>query len=102
MFAAADEGSALATAVIDAAGEALAVLVGRLLDRGVAASTVVAGGSVIEKQPRMRAAVHDDLSRTRPGITLLVLDRPPVWGALALARTLALESTPIRIGEPHS
>lgn len=102
VFAVADEGSALAKAVIDAAGEALAVLVGQLLDRGVAASTVVAGGSVIEKQPRMRAALHDALSRTRRGITLQVLDRPPVRGALALARTLAPASTPIRIGESHS
>lgn len=89
VFSAADRGSALAAAVIDAAGEQLAAAVDRLLRRGIRADAVVAGGSVIENQPRLQHALRDALGRVRPALTFAVLDRPPVLGALALARALA-------------
>jgi glucosamine kinase len=88
VFAAADGGSALADGVIADAGEQLARLVDRLLSRGIRSSAVVAGGSVIENQPRLQRALRDALARTRPEVALTILDRPPVLGALALARGL--------------
>jgi len=88
VFAAADDGSVLADAVIRGAGEHLAVAVDRLVRRGIRAGTVVAGGSVIENQPRLQSAFSDALGRIRPGLTFTVLDRPPVLGALTLARAL--------------
>ena len=86
VFAAADDGSTLAVRVIREAGEQLAVLVGRLRQRGIRAGTVVAGGTVIERQPRLRDAFSAALARDHPSIALHVLDRPPVMGAIALAR----------------
>jgi len=89
VFAAADEGSALAADVIRDAGAHLARLVDRLLRRGVRAEAVVAGGSVIEHQPLLQRAFASALADVRPGLPLSILDRPPVEGAVALARGLA-------------
>lgn len=86
VFAAADEGSPLAAHVISDAGEQLAALVGRLRRRGIRAGAIVAGGTVIEQQPRLRDAFRAALTRDHPNIALHVLDRPPVMGAIALAR----------------
>lgn len=89
VFAAADDGSTIAGDVIANAGERLAELVDRLLQRGAPADAVVAGGSVIERQPRLQDALRSALARDRRGIDLQVLDRPPVAGAIALARRIA-------------
>jgi glucosamine kinase len=91
VFAAADEGSALADAVIRDAGDRLADLVGRVLARGIPAGTVVAGGAVIQRQPRLQRAFAAALARSPAAPTLSILDRPPVEGALALARRLDQE-----------
>ena len=89
VFAAAEDGSALADRVVHGAGAELARLVDRLLRRrGIRATAVVAGGSVIERQPRLQDAFRDALAVIRPGVALAILDRPPVRGAVALARTL--------------
>lgn len=93
VFAAADEGSVLAQLVIREAGEHLALLVDRLLRRGIRAGAVVAGGSVIENQPRLQDALRDALASTRPEVALSILDKPPVAGALALARGIAGDTT---------
>ncbi|MDN4597127.1 N-acetylglucosamine kinase [Leifsonia virtsii] len=90
VFAAADDGSALAAAVIHDAGAHLARLVDRLIRRGIHAESVVAGGSVIERQPRLQEAFRSSLAHLRPGLPLSILDRPPVDGAVALARGLAV------------
>lgn len=89
VFAAADDGSALAADVIRDAGEHLAALVHRLLDRGIPADAVVAGGSVIERQPRLQKAFGAALASAHPGLELIILDRPPVRGAIAVARRIA-------------
>ncbi|NUU07294.1 BadF/BadG/BcrA/BcrD ATPase family protein [Leifsonia sp. C5G2] len=89
VFSAADDGSALASAVIHDAGVHLARLVDRLIRRGIRAESVVAGGSVIERQPRLQEAFASALASVRPGLPLSILDRPPVDGAIALARGLA-------------
>lgn len=96
VFAAAKDGSALAEAVIRDAGERLAALVERLLRRGVRADAVVAGGSVIERQPLLQDAVRSALARRHPDIALQILERPPVTGAVALARALAHDTPPTR------
>ncbi|SEA33582.1 N-acetylglucosamine kinase [Leifsonia sp. 21MFCrub1.1] len=89
VFAAADDGSDLAVTVVRDAGAHLAALVDRLLLRGIAADSVVAGGSVIERQPRLQHAFASALADRRPGLALRILDRPPVEGAVALARGLS-------------
>ncbi|MFP3466806.1 N-acetylglucosamine kinase [Leifsonia sp. SIMBA_070] len=101
VFAAADEGSRLAITVIDDAADSLAWLVERLLDRGIPADGVVAGGSVIERQPRLQEAFRSALARTHPILPVAILDRPPVLGAVALARRLVRTSAthPLTIGD---
>jgi len=89
VFAAADDGSAVAARIIREAGTHLASLVGQLQARGVRADAVVAGGAVIEGQPRLRDAFTTALTREHPTIAIHVLDRPPVMGAVALARRIA-------------
>jgi N-acetylglucosamine kinase-like BadF-type ATPase len=93
VFTAADEGSALALLVIESAGAQLARLVRTLFERGVGARAIVAGGSVIEKQPRLQNALRTALARTHPDIPFVILDQPPVRGAIALARLHAVQTS---------
>lgn len=95
VFAAADDGSSIAAHVIREAGEQLALLVGRLRLRGIRADAVVAGGAVIENQQRLRDAFRTAVAGEFPTMSIHVLDRPPVMGAIALARrsTLITEVT---------
>jgi len=88
VFAAADAGSALATAVIDAAAGHLTTLVSRLVARGAVGRTVVAAGGVIVRQPRLAAALRTSLAGRHPGLTLRILREEPVAGAVVLARRL--------------
>lgn len=89
VFAAAQEGSAAAAAVISDGGQQLAAVVRRLVDRGVPATDVVAGGTVILTQPLLRDSFLGTLEKLCPQITPHILDRPPVVGALAIAAGLA-------------
>ena len=88
VFAAADEGSPLAHAVITRAGADLAALVVRLAARGVAVDDVVVAGGTVLGQPALyeafTAALAQALSEARPRR----LTVPPVEGAVALARSL--------------
>lgn len=93
VFRAADEGSAIAVDVIHNAGERLAGLIDRLRRRGVHADAAVAGGSVIERQPRLQDALRAALARDYPGIELQILNRPPVTGAVALAQKIGRRTT---------
>lgn len=92
VFAAADNGSALAAAVIDDAARHLTTLVSRLIARGAVggagSGTVVAAGSVIVRQPRLAAAFGARLAARHPGLNLRILDTEPVAGAVVLARRL--------------
>ncbi|WP_163505843.1 N-acetylglucosamine kinase [Fodinicola acaciae] len=89
VFAAAREGSVIAAATIADGGRQLAAVVRRLVDRGIPATAVVAGGSVIQTQPELREAFLSTLEKLCPRLTAYVLDRPPVVGALAIASGLA-------------
>jgi len=101
VFAAADDGSVIAAEVIGDAGEQLAWLVHQLLERGIPADGVVAGGSVIQRQPRLQDAFGAALQRDHPGLALTILDRPPVLGAVAVARRIAQDQNvnTIQIGD---
>jgi N-acetylglucosamine kinase-like BadF-type ATPase len=101
VFAAADDGSVIAAEVIGDAGEQLAWLVHQLLERGIPADGVVAGGSVIQRQPRLQDAFGAALQRDHPGLALIILDRPPVLGAVAVARRIAQDQNvnTIQIGD---
>ena len=88
VFAAADAGSALAVAVIEAGAAHLVRLVDQLVARGAVGTAVVVAGGVITRQPRLFDAVRAGVVARHPDFTVHRLTRPPVAGALALARTL--------------
>jgi N-acetylglucosamine kinase-like BadF-type ATPase len=88
VFAAADGGSALAVAVIDAAAGQLTTLVSRLVARGAVGGSVVAAGGVIVRQPRLAGAFQTCLAGRHPGLALRILREEPVAGAVVLARRL--------------
>lgn len=88
VFAAADDGSALASTVIERAARHLARLVDQLVRRGAVGSDVVAAGSVIVGQPRLLGAVRRLVGERHPAFTVHLLTEPPVAGAVALAREL--------------
>lgn len=102
VFAAADEGSELADAVIRDAGETLAGLVETLRERGIRADAVVAGGAVIERQPRLQDAFRAGLARRMPEIELNILAQAPVMGAIALAHELAYPPHTKTLGSENS
>lgn len=85
VFAAADGGSGLAAAVVEEGGRALAALVGRLAARGARTDAVVVAGGVITARPRLFTAFARALADRLPGTEPVLLDAPPVRGALALA-----------------
>ncbi|MFI7413755.1 N-acetylglucosamine kinase [Streptomyces sp. NPDC049627] len=88
VFAAAETGSPLARAVIDEGGRALAALVALLAARGVAVDDVVVAGSTVLAQPLLYDAFTSALADRVPGARPQPLARPPVEGAVALARSL--------------
>jgi len=85
VFAAAEDGSGLAMTVIEAAAE-LAGLVRRLRTGGAAGTAVVAGGSVVTRQPLLARALEARLRRVDAELELRVLAEEPVAGAMVLAR----------------
>jgi N-acetylglucosamine kinase-like BadF-type ATPase len=88
VFAAAEAGSALARQVIAEGGRALAGLVMRLAERGVAVDDVVVAGSTVLAQPALYDAFVASLAEAAPGARPRPLRVPPVEGAVALARSL--------------
>ncbi|WP_432572211.1 BadF/BadG/BcrA/BcrD ATPase family protein [Kineococcus sp. SYSU DK005] len=56
-----------------------------LVRRGAAGRTVVAAGGVVVGQPVVQEALRAALAERLPGLALVVLERPPVDGALALS-----------------
>ncbi|MFI6490143.1 N-acetylglucosamine kinase [Streptomyces sp. NPDC050564] len=88
VFTAAEAGSALARRVITEGGRALAGLVVRLAERGVAVDDVVVAGSTVLAQPDLYDAFVASLAEAAPGARPRPLRVPPVEGAVALARSL--------------
>jgi N-acetylglucosamine kinase-like BadF-type ATPase len=104
VFTAAAEGSELAAGVVDGAVEHLTTLVDRLIGRGVTARHLVAGGSVLLLQDRLRDAFLAAVAARQPRLTVEILDRPPVLGALALAGAMPTSPSgdprPFPVGGP--
>jgi glucosamine kinase len=86
LFTAADAGSPAATVAIRSGAHELARLAELLLGAGVRTARVVAAGSVIVRQPQLADALRAELEDR--GLSLHLLDTPPVRGALQLARLL--------------
>lgn len=89
VFEAADEGSADAVGVIDAAGAQLAALVCGVLRKGAQATIVIAAGGVVTNQPRLEQSIRSHLAIVAPGLAMELLRSPPVAGAVELARALS-------------
>ncbi|GAA4086721.1 N-acetylglucosamine kinase [Nonomuraea soli] len=87
VVAAAEAGSADARRVLDQGARALAALVRTLTGRG-ARGPVVAAGGLVTHVPAYWDSVRRALDDLVPGTRALLLDRPPVEGAVALARRL--------------
>ncbi len=101
VFAAADGGSPLARSVIVRHAEELVALVELLLDRGSDPEAVVLAGGVVTAQPRMEAAIRAGIAAARPGLPVVLLARPPVEGAVLLARrSLDSQPSPISAQSP--
>lgn len=88
VFAASTAGSPVAKAVINAAARSLSDLVDSVANRGGSADHIVLGGSVIASQPGFAAQVLSLLAASQPQAVTLVLNQPPVAGALMIARML--------------
>jgi N-acetylglucosamine kinase-like BadF-type ATPase len=88
VFAAAEAGSGLAMAVIEAAAAELAGLVRRLRSQGAAGTAVVTGGSVVTRQPLLARALEAQPRLVDAELELRVLAEEPVAGAVVLARQL--------------
>lgn len=88
VFTASSTGSPVAKWVINAAARSLSDLVDSLVKRGAAAEHIVLGGSVIASQADFAAEVRSLLATSHPHATSVVLDQPPVAGALVLAHML--------------
>ncbi|MFE7071181.1 BadF/BadG/BcrA/BcrD ATPase family protein [Streptomyces sp. NPDC057620] len=88
VFAAAEEGSSLARAVIAEGGRALARLVVLLAGRGVPVDDVVVAGGAILGRPVLYEAFTAALAEALPSARPRPLRVPPVEGAVALARAL--------------
>ncbi len=86
VFAAADAGSHLARAVVEAHAAELVALVELHLARGVRPEAVVLAGGVVTAQPRMADAIRAGLHAAHPELPVVLLTRPPVEGAVLLAR----------------
>jgi glucosamine kinase len=101
VFEAADAGSQPASKVIADGGDALAILVSELVDRGAVGTNVITAGGVVSRQSRLFAAFKDALAHRVPGATLALLQTAPVTGALLLAETLASGQRPRSLPLPH-
>ena len=100
LFAAAEGGSEIARSVIEAGGQALALLVRRLVDRGATGGCVVAGGGVITSQPLLMRAFESAVAEQVPGWTVTLLTIPPAFGAVRLAEALIRGDLPPQLPRP--
>jgi glucosamine kinase len=86
VFSAADDGSSLASGVIDAAAAELACGVHFLRARGAVGTRVVMAGGVVTNQPRLATALKHHITALEPELSVHLLDVAPVRGAVALAQ----------------
>lgn len=86
VFAAIANGSHVARTTLNFAVDVLAGSVESLVQQGAVGNAVVAAGGVITHQPVMQQLLRERLAQIQArALTLHILDRPPIEGALALA-----------------
>ena len=88
VFDAADLGSPMALEVIGAHAATLAGLIAIHLTREPRTRAVVLAGGVVTHQPRLAGAITRLVHDQHPDLPVVLLDHPPVRGAVALARAL--------------
>ncbi len=94
VFAAITNGSHVAHTTLNFAVDVLAGSVESLVQQGAVGNAVVAAGGVITHQPVMQQLLRERLAQIQPrALTLHILDRPPIEGALALAAQKCTELT---------
>lgn len=93
VFTAADNGSELAAAVVDAAAKELATGVGQVHARGAVGADVVCAGGVIVNQPRLYQAFVRHVDDLGLGLSVHLIDVAPVIGAVALAQHLLINAS---------
>lgn len=86
VFTAAAAGSPLAARVIGQHAAELAELVGLQLAAGTVPEAVVLAGGVVTAQPELSAAIAARIHLHHPELPVVLLDQPPVAGAIVLAR----------------
>jgi N-acetylglucosamine kinase-like BadF-type ATPase len=95
VFEAAEAGSDDALAVLDQVAADVAVLVERLVGRGVPVCELVLAGGVARHQSGLVARIGRRVRERHPGAGMRVLTEPPVHGAVVLAaRELAWPDPP--------
>lgn len=91
VFAAADAGSPIAAAVVADHAHKLSNLACLLVRRCGLPEAVVLAGGVATHQPRLATAVAAGIHHQFPHLPVVVLDTPPVMGAVLLALTALSE-----------
>lgn len=86
VFAAADAGSPLAAAVVQSHADEIVDLIELHLAAGAKPDAVVLAGGVVTSQPRLADAITTGIHQRRPDLPVVLLDTPPVAGAIVLAR----------------
>jgi N-acetylglucosamine kinase-like BadF-type ATPase len=89
VFAALDQGSGLAQAVVRDGGAALAKLARQLIGRGATGGHIVAAGSVIVHQDSLLSSFRESLAIALPEWDVTLLSNAPVHGAIALGKRIA-------------
>jgi glucosamine kinase len=105
VFAASAAGSTVARWVVNAAARSLSDLVETLARRGANTDRIVLGGSVLASQPDFADDVRSLLAVSQPHAGTVVLDQPPVAGALVIAGSLLADGeakTGVAPGMPTS
>ena len=88
VFDAAELGSPMALGVVGAHAAALAGLIAIHLTREPGARAVVLAGGVVTHQPRLALAITRLVHDQHPDLPVVILEHPPVGGAVTLARSL--------------
>ena len=90
---AAEDGDGIARGILEAAGGELAslgMIVARKLWRGGKPVAIGMTGGVFRRSPQVRRAFYDTVHRELPEVRVRLSTRPPVLGAVFLARTMSI------------
>jgi len=89
VFEAAAAGDQLAHGVIEQAAAELAQNINQVKQQGAVGTDVVVGGGVVRAQPHLAQRIGTELAALGSDLSVTILEKEPVRGALALAANLA-------------